>query len=153
MIQKLQEYDYKIVHRARQHHCNADVLSRWPNDVPEWMPGEEEDLRGPIPEFENFDAALIEAEQDVKSARSNKNATEGDDGIMKRHVRLHIHRPPRKVVRYKTGVFIRPGDAFVLYAYAEMRVLISPMKAFVRRYSHLRPLPRVLESSRRISCI
>ena len=112
MIQKLQEYDYKIVHRAGQHHCNADGLSRRPNDVPEWMPGEEEDLRGPIPEFENFDTAPLGAEKDVKSARSKKNDEDGE--FVNRHVRSHIHRPPREVVRYKTGDFINAGDALVL---------------------------------------
>ena len=144
MIQKLQEYDYKIVHRAGQHHCNADGLSRRPNDVPEWMPGEEEDLRGPIPEFENFDTALLDAEQDVKSARSKKNDANEDDEFVNRHVRLHIHRPPREVVRYKTGEFINAGDALVLCASAEMRVLNLPMITFVCRYSHLRPLPESL---------
>ena len=128
MIQKLQEYDYKIVHRAGQHHCKADGLSGRPNDVPEWMPGEEEDLRGPIPEFENFDTALLGAEQDVKSARSKKNDADEDGEFVNRHVRLHIHRHPREVVRYKTGNFINAGDALVLCAFAEMRVLNLPVQ-------------------------
>ena len=35
MVQKLQEYDYQIVHRPGEKHCNADGRSRRPNDVPQ----------------------------------------------------------------------------------------------------------------------
>ena len=35
MVQKLQEYDYQIVHRPSDNHCNADGLSRRPNDIPQ----------------------------------------------------------------------------------------------------------------------
>ena len=34
VIQKLQEYDYQIVHRPGDKHCNTDGLSQRPNDVP-----------------------------------------------------------------------------------------------------------------------
>ena len=101
MIQKLQEYDYKTVHRASQHHCNEKGLSRRPNDVPEWMPGEEEDLRGPIPDFESFDTALLGAEHDVKSARSKKNDADEDGELVNRHDLLHFI-----VLREKSSVII-----------------------------------------------
>ena len=118
------------------------------------MPGEEEDLRGPIPEFENFDTALLGAEQDVKSTRSKKNDADEYGEFVNRHVRSHIHRPPRKVVRYKTGDFINAGDALVLCSSAAMRVLNPPMIAFVRRYSHLQPLPESLNQvGHIISCV
>ena len=49
MVQKLQEYDYQIVHRPSDEHFYAGGLSRRPNDIPQWLPGEEDALRGPIP--------------------------------------------------------------------------------------------------------
>ena len=58
MIQKMQEYEYRIVHRPGEKHNNADGLSRRPNEKPEWKVGEEEELRGIIPRFEIFDIAL-----------------------------------------------------------------------------------------------
>ena len=36
MIQKMQEYNNRIVHRPAEKHCNADGLSRRPNEKPEW---------------------------------------------------------------------------------------------------------------------
>ena len=69
MVQKHQEYDYQIVHRPGDKHCNADGLSRIPNDVPQWLPGEEDALRGPIPEFTEIDSALFGAERDLRAAR------------------------------------------------------------------------------------
>ena len=45
MIQKMQEYNYRIVHRPGEKHCNADGLSRRPNEKPEWKEGQEEELR------------------------------------------------------------------------------------------------------------
>ena len=44
MIQKMQEYNYRIVHRPGEKHCNADGLSRRPNERPKWKEGEEEEL-------------------------------------------------------------------------------------------------------------
>ena len=41
-IQKMQEYNYRIVDRPGEKHCNADGLSRRPNVKPEWKEGEEE---------------------------------------------------------------------------------------------------------------
>ena len=66
MIQKMQEYDYRIVYRPGEKHNNANGLSRRPNEKPEWKIGEEEELRGVIPQFETFDSALEGAEDDIK---------------------------------------------------------------------------------------
>ena len=52
MIQKMQEYYYRKVHRPGEKHCNADGLTRRPNEKPEWKEGEEEELRGHIPDFQ-----------------------------------------------------------------------------------------------------
>ena len=70
VVQKLQEYDYQIVHRPGDIHCKADGLSRGLNDVHHWLSGERDALRGPIPEFTEFDSALLEAERDLRAARS-----------------------------------------------------------------------------------
>ena len=63
MVQKLREYDYQIVHRPGDKHCNANGLSRIHNDVPQWLPREEEALKEPIPKFTDF-----EAESDLQVA-------------------------------------------------------------------------------------
>ena len=54
MIQ-MQEYNYRIVHRPGEKHCNADEPSRRPNEKSEWKEGEEEELRGQIPEFQTME--------------------------------------------------------------------------------------------------
>ena len=66
MIQKMQEYDYRIVHRPGEKHNNANGLSRRPNEKPEWKIGKEEELRGLIPQFATFDSALEGEESDIK---------------------------------------------------------------------------------------
>ena len=58
MIQKMQEYNYRIVHRPGEKHCNADGLSRRPNEKPDWKEGEEEEFRGQIPELQTMEKAL-----------------------------------------------------------------------------------------------
>ena len=65
MIQKMQEYNYLIVHRPGEKHCNANGLSRRPNEKPEWEEGEEEELRGQIPEFQTMEKALGGAQEDL----------------------------------------------------------------------------------------
>ena len=70
MIQKMQEYNYRIVHRPGEKHCNADGLSRRPNERPEWKEGEEEELRGQIPEFQTMEKALGGAQDDLNSGSS-----------------------------------------------------------------------------------
>ena len=55
MIQKMQEYRYRKVQRPRKTLCNADGLSRRPNEKPEGKEGEEEELRGQIPEFQTME--------------------------------------------------------------------------------------------------
>ena len=49
MIQKMQEYIYQIVQRPEEKTCNADRLSRRPNEKPEWKDGEKEELIGKTP--------------------------------------------------------------------------------------------------------
>ena len=73
MIQKMQEYNYRIVHRPGEKHCYADGLSRRPNEKPEWKDGEEEELRGQIPEFQTMEKALDGAQEDLNSGSSSKN--------------------------------------------------------------------------------
>ena len=53
MIQKMQEYNYRINHRPGEKDCKADGLSRRPVEKPEWKEREEE-LRGLIPEFQTM---------------------------------------------------------------------------------------------------
>ena len=79
MIQKMQEYNYRIVHRPAEKHCNADGLSRRPNEKPEWKEGEKEELRGQIPEFQTMEKALGGAQDDLNSGRSPKK--KNDDVI------------------------------------------------------------------------
>ena len=95
MIKKMQEYNYRIVHRPGDKHCNADRLSRRPNEKPEWKEGEEEELRGQIPEFQTMEKALGDAQDDLKSGSSLKK--KNDDVIA--HARMHIPHPPREVVK------------------------------------------------------
>ena len=75
MIQKMQEYNYRIVHRPGEKHCNADGLSRRPNEKPEWKEGEEEELRGQIPEFQTMEKALGGAQEDLNSGIPRKRKT------------------------------------------------------------------------------
>ena len=95
MVQKLQEYDYQIVHRPGDKYCNADGLSRRPNDVPQWLPGEEDALRGPIPEFTEFDSALFEAERDLRAARTKAREKLENSADVARHLKMQISHPPR----------------------------------------------------------
>ena len=99
MVQKLQEYDYQIVHRSGDKHCNADGLSRRPNDVPQWLPGQEEALKGPIPEFTEFDSALFEAERDLQAARTKARETNELSEDVARRFKMQFAHPPREVVR------------------------------------------------------
>ena len=86
MIQKMQEYNCRTVHRLGEKHCNADGLSRRPNEKPEWKEGEEEELRGQIPEFQTMEKALGGAQDDLNSGSSLKR--KNDDVIA--HARMHI---------------------------------------------------------------
>ena len=140
MVQKLQEYDYQIVHRPGDKHCNADGLSRRPNDVPQWLPGEEDALRGPIPEFTEFDSALFEAERDLRAARTKAREKLENSEDVARHLKMQISHPPREIVRYREGDFFESPDSLVLCVSADMRVATTPMKSFVKTYSYLPPL-------------
>ena len=46
LLQTLQEFNFKVVHRSGDKHGNADGLSRMSSDEPEWPPGEKEELMG-----------------------------------------------------------------------------------------------------------
>ena len=133
-IQKMHEYNHRMVHRPGEKYCNADGLSRRPNGKPEWKEGEEEELRGQIPEFQKMERALGGAQEDLKSSSSKKK---NDDVIA--HARMHIPHPPREVVKYATGIFIESSSSLVFCVSGDMRVKSSPMKDFVVRYSYLRP--------------
>ena len=84
MIQKMQEYDYRIVHRPGEKHNNMDGLTRRPNEKPEWKISEEEELRGVIQRFETFDSALEGAEDDIK--KKTGQFTKNEEVV--RHVKL-----------------------------------------------------------------
>ena len=72
MIQKMQKYNYRKVHRQGEKHCKADGLNRRPKEKPEWKEGEEEELRGQIPEFQTMEKALGGAQEDLDSGSSSK---------------------------------------------------------------------------------
>ena len=135
MIQKMQEYDYRIVYRPGEKHNNADGLSSGPNEKPEWQIGEEDELRGVIPRFETFDSALEGAEEDTK--RKTGQITKNEEVV--RHVKLQVPHPPREVVRYETGIFIVASESLIFCTSGDMRVKTYAMTQFVAMYSHLRP--------------
>ena len=135
MIQKMQEYNYRQVHKPGEKHCNAEGLSRRPNEKPEWKEGEEEELRGQIPEFQTMEKALGAAQDDLNSGTSSKK--KNHDVIA--HARMHIPHPPREVVEYATGNFMESSSSLVFCVSGDMRVKSSPMTDFVVRFSHLRP--------------
>ena len=118
MIQKMQEYDYRIVHRPGEKHNNADGLSRRPNEKPEWKIGEEEELRGVIPRFETFDSAFEGAEDDIK--RKTGQITKNGEVVW--HVKLQVPHPPRELVRYETGIFIVASESLICCTSRDMRV-------------------------------
>ena len=109
MIQKMQDYNYRIVHRPGEKHCNAAGLSRRPNEKPGWKEGEEEELRGQIPEFQTMEKALGGARDELNSGSSLKK--KNDDVIA--HARMHIPHHPREVVKYATGNFMESSSSLV----------------------------------------
>ena len=129
-----QEYIYRIVHRPREKHYNADALSRRPNEKPEWKEGEEQELRGQIPELQTMEKALGGAHEKLNSGTPSKKKI--DDVIV--HARMHIPHPPREVVKYATGKFMETSSSLVFRVSGDMRVKSLPMTYFVVRYSHLR---------------
>ena len=135
MIQKMQEYNYRIVHRPGEKHCIADGLSRRPKQKPEWKDGEEEELRGKIPEFQTMEKAHGGAQDDLNTGSSSIRK----DADVIAHARMDIPHPPREVVKYATGKFMQPSSSLVFCVSGDMRVKLSPMTEFVVRYSYLRP--------------
>ena len=122
MIEKMQEYNYRIVHRPGEKHCNPDGLSRRPNEKPEWKGGEEEELRGQIAEFQTMEKALGGAQEDLNgSSSSNKK----NDAVIT-HARTHIPHPPREVVKYATGKFMESSSSLVFCVSGDMRIKSSP---------------------------
>ena len=101
-------------------------------------PGEEA-LRGPIPEFTEFDSALFEAERDLQAARTKARETNELSEDVTRHFRMQLAHPPREVVRYREGDYLESPDSLVLCITADMRVSTTPMKSFIRSYSYLSP--------------
>ena len=134
MIQKMQEYNYRKVQRPEKKHCYADGLSGMPNEKPEWKEGEEEELRGLIPEMQTMEKALGGAQEDIIGGFSLKKKHK--DVIV--HARMHIPHPPREVVKYATGNFMESSSSLVFCVSGDMRVKSSLMTAFVARYSYLR---------------
>ena len=109
MIQKMQDYNYRIVHRPGEKHCYADGLSRRPSEKPEWKEGEEEELRGQIPEFQTMEKALGGAREDLNSGSSSKKK----DADVIAHARMHNPHPPREVLKYATGNFMELSSSLV----------------------------------------
>ena len=105
MIQKMQEYIYRIVHRPGEKHCNADGLSRSPSDKTEWKEGEEE-LRGQITEFQTMEKAFGCAQEVLNSGSPSKKK----DTDVIAHTRVHLPHPPREVVKYATEIFWKRLD-------------------------------------------
>ena len=93
MIQKKQEFNHRIVHRPGEKHCNADGLSRRPNEKPEWKEGEEKESRGQIPEFQTMEKALGGAQEDLNSGTY---FLEKKDTDVIAHAGMHIPHPPRE---------------------------------------------------------
>ena len=60
MLQTLQVYKFKVIHRSGDKHGNADGLSRMSSDEPEWLPGEKEEPMGSCPEPLTMELALKE---------------------------------------------------------------------------------------------
>ena len=135
MIQKMQEYNYRIVHRPEEKHCNADGLSRRPNEKPEWKEREEEELRDQFPEFQTMEKALGGAQEDLNSGGSWKRK----DADVIAHARVHIPHPAREIVKYATVNFMESSSSLVFCVSGDMRIKSSPMTDFVVKYSHLRP--------------
>ena len=129
MTQKMQEYIYRIVHRPGEKHCNAHGLSRRPTEKPEWKEGEEDELRGQIPEFQTMEKALGAAQEDLNSGSSSKNKK----ADVLAHARVHIPHPPREVVKYATGNFMESSGSLVFCVSGDMRVKSSPMSDFIVR--------------------
>ena len=88
-----------------------------------------------MPQFETFDSALEGAEDDIK--RKTGQITKNDEVV--RHVKLQVPHPPRKVVRYETGIFIAAPESLIFCTSGDMRVKTESMIQFVAMYSHLRP--------------
>ena len=57
MLQRLQEFNYEIVHRAGNKHANADGLSRMTEEEPECELGEKEQVTGLCPEPQEIEEA------------------------------------------------------------------------------------------------
>ena len=58
ILQKLQEFDFQVVHRPGEKHGNADSLSRQSSKTPELSVEEQKRLFGNCPAAETLDDAL-----------------------------------------------------------------------------------------------
>ena len=113
----------------------ALVEGRRPNDVPQWLPSEEDALRGPIPEFTEFDSAVFEAERHLRAARTKAREKLKTSEDVAEHLKMQISHPPREVLRYPEGDFFDSPESLVLCISADMRVVTAPVKSFVKKYS------------------
>ena len=109
MIRKMLEYEYRILH------C--------PNEKPKQKIGEAEELRGVIPRFETFDIALEGAENDIK--RNPDQIAKSEEVVQLD--RSQVPHPPRKVVRYETGIFVAPSESLIFCKSGDKRVETEPM--------------------------
>ena len=129
LIQKMQEFNYRIVHRPGEKHCNDDGFSRRPNEKPQWKDGKEEKLRGLIPEFQTMEKAIGGAQEDLNGGSSSKK--KNADAIA--HARIQIPHPPREVAKYAMGKITESSCSLVFCVSGNMRVKSSPMMDFVVR--------------------
>ena len=114
----MQEYFYRIVHRPGGKHCNADGLSRKPNEKPDWKDGEQENLRGQFPEVQTLEKALGGAQKDLCSGSSS----ERKDAEVIAHATMHIPHPPRELVKYAIGNLMESSGSLVFCVSGDMRV-------------------------------
>ena len=135
MIQKMQMYNYRIVHTPPEKPCNADGHIRRPNKKTEWEEGKEE-LCVQILEIQTMEKALGGAQEDSKSGSSSQR--KHTDVIA--HARLHIPHHTRELLKYSTGNFMEWSSSLVFFRLSgDTGVKSSPMTDFVVRYSHLKP--------------
>ena len=93
------------------------------NERPEWKEGEEEELRGQIPEFQILEKALGGAQEDLNSGSSSKKK----EADVITHAEVHIPHPPREVVKYATRNFMETSSSLVICVSGDMQVKSSPI--------------------------
>ena len=79
--------------------------------------------------------ALGGAQDDINGG----SFSERKDADVITHGRMQIPHPPREVVKYAAGNFMKSSSSLVFCVSGDMRVKSPPMTEFVVRYSHFRP--------------